>query len=141
MVTFNPDGSLRIPVRIAEKKQQNSQRMQSQICIRIRRSIVSSVAPKKCALHITLSDAIKDSMFVSTIFKSFKERASVPSSLKKINEKEFGVEIGTDFRRCTDCCALVGLYREFLDGNIIEEKGGCTFLDNRKEMHYEDYFD
>jgi hypothetical protein len=140
MANFNPDSSLRLPPRLAERNMQNSSRMQSQRCIRIRRSIVSSTAPKKCALHITLSDAFRDNMFISNIYKGFRERSTVPSNLKKINEKEFEVEIGTDFRRCTDCCALVGLYREFLDGNIIEEKGGCTFLD-RKEMHYEDYFE
>ena len=66
---------------------------------------------------------------------------AVPCKLNIVNEKEFEVEIGTDLRRCTDCCSLVGRYREFLDGNLIEEKGTCTFEGRSRNFSYEDYFD
>ena len=101
---------------------------------------MSFTAPKKCVLHITLSDAFSDNVFIETIYNYFKEKAAVPSNIKKINEKEFEVEIGTDFRRCTDCNSLIKRYREFLDGNIIEEKGGCTFGGEKKNFSYEDHF-
>ena len=140
MIEFNSDGSIKLPDNLARQKQENIQRMQCQRCMKIHKEIVNSHSPKKCALQITLSDAIKDNRFVQTLYDEFKQRASVPSKLKQNSDKEFEVEIGTDFRRCSDCCSLINKYREFLDGNVIEEKGTCTF-EGRKNMAYEDYFD
>ena len=71
------------------------------------------------------------------VFNQFKERAEVPSKLSK-TEDSFEIEIGTCFRRCTDCCSLIRQYREFMDGNIIEDS--CNFEQNRN-FCYEDYFD
>ena len=140
-IEFNPDGSLKLPDALVKKKQENLRKLKNQRCIKIRKVVVSFVAPKKCVLKITLSDFFKDDKFIYTIYGYFKDKASVPSSLKKINDKEFEVEIGSDFKRCTDCSSLVNKYREFLDGNIIEEKGSCTFEGFKRNFAYEDYFD
>ncbi|MFA6888536.1 MAG: hypothetical protein WC254_03495 [Candidatus Woesearchaeota archaeon] len=137
---FNPDGSIKLPGNLAKQKQENEQRMQCQRCIKVRKEIISSYSPKKCALRITLSDAIKDNRFIQILYDEFKRRSSVPTKLNQNSDKEFDVEVGTDFRRCSDCCSLVNKYREFLDGNVIEEKGSCTF-EGRKNMAYEDYFE
>ncbi len=136
MIGFNPDGSIKLPEQFAQKKE----KLSSQRCIKIKREIVNDSAPKKCVLHITLSDVIPDNRFIENIYGYFKNRATVPNSIKKINEKEFDVEIGTDFRRCSDCSSLINEYREFLEGNIIEEKGSCTFEGMKKNFCYEDYF-
>ncbi len=127
MVEFNADGSLKLPAFMVKAKSENEERMKCQRCLKVRRELISFTAPKKCLLHLTLSDALSDNRFVETIYNDFNERSSVPSKLKKIDEKNFEVEIGTDFRRCTDCLSLINEYREFLDGNVIEEKGSCTF--------------
>jgi len=127
MVEFNPDGSLKLPAFMAKAKSENEERMRCQRCLKIRRELISFTAPKKCLLHLTLSDALTDNRFVETIYNFFMERSSVPCRLRKIDERHFEVEIGTDFRRCTDCISLINEYREFLDGNLIEEKGSCTF--------------
>ncbi len=137
---FNPDGSLKLPDNLAKQKQENIQKMQCQRCMKIKKEIVSSYSPKKCALRITLSDAIHDNRFIQTLYEEFKQRSSVPTKLKQNSDKEFDVEIGTDFRRCSDCCFLINKYREFLDGNVIEEKGACSF-EGRKNFSYEDYFE
>ena len=141
MVEFNPDGSLKIPSIIAKKDEENKQKMRSQRCIKINREVVNFSAPKKCVLRITLSNAISDNRFIDTIYGYFKKRAAVPSKLTKISEREFEIEIGTDFRRCTDCNSLINEYREVLYGNIIEVKGSCTFEGQIKNFAYEDYFD
>ncbi len=141
MVEFNPDGSIKIPEQFARTKEKNKEKLRSQRCIKIKRDIISFTAPKKCVLHITLSESLHDNRFIETIYGYFKNRASVPNSIKKINEKQFDVEIGTDFRRCTDCNSLINEYREFLDSNIIEEKGSCTFEGRKKNFCYEDYFE
>jgi len=60
--------------------------------------------------------------FVSRIYGYFKEKAEVPTKLVKVSEKEFDVEIGTCFRRCSDCNSLVSRFRESLDGNIQRKK-------------------
>ncbi|PIN79356.1 hypothetical protein COV16_04705 [Candidatus Woesearchaeota archaeon CG10_big_fil_rev_8_21_14_0_10_34_8] len=141
MIEFNPDGSIKLPGRIAKQKEENTQKLRSQKCIKIERDVVNFAAPKKCVLHITLSDAITDNRFISNMYDEFKRRAAVPSKISKIDEKKFEVEIGTDFKRCTDCTSLINEYREFLYGNIIDKKGNCTFEGRKKNFCYEDHFD
>lgn len=141
MFEFNPDGSLKLPEEWARRKEENKDKLKRQRCILVKREIINFTAPKKCILQITLSDAFPDNRFIETTYNYFREKASVPNKLVKINEKQFEVEIGTDFRRCTDCTSLINSYREFLDGNIIEQKGSCTFEGIKKNFCYEDYFD
>jgi hypothetical protein len=141
MIQFNPDGSLKLGAKTVQQKIDNENRMKNSRCILIKKEMVSFSAPKRCILHIRLSDAIKDNRFIETTYNYFKEKASVPSKIMKINDKEFDIEIGTDFRRCSDCTNLVNRYREFLDGNIIEQKGNCTYENFRMNFSYEDHFD
>ncbi len=133
---FNPDGSLKVP----EHLKQNKEKLKTQRCIKVKRELASTTPPKKCILHLTLSEAINDNRFISTIYACFNENASVRTKLIKIDEKNFEVHIETNLRRCTDCNSLINKYREFLDGNIVEDKGSCTF-ESIKEFCYEDYFD
>lgn len=141
MVQFNPDGSIKLPEQFARNKQDNIEKLKSRRCIKITRQVVSFTAPKKCILHITLSEAIKDNRFIETIYTYFREKATVPNKIEKLNDKEFKVEVGTDFRRCSDCNSLINQYREFLDGNIIEDKGSCQYEGRLRNFSYEDYFD
>jgi len=124
---FNADGSLKLPGKIGDKAKRDENRLQTQRCIKVRREVLSFTAPKKCMLKITLSKAIQDPRFVKTIFDQFRMRASVPCKMTELEDGNYEVEVGTDFRRCTDCSSLVYRYREFLDGNLIEDKGNCTF--------------
>jgi hypothetical protein len=137
---FNPDGSLKLSSKTLQQKKIDEDRMKNSRCILIKKDIVNFSAPKKCVLHLKLSDAFADNRFVETTYNYFKENAKVPSRFIKINEKEFDIEIGTDFRRCSDCSSLVNRYREFLDGNIIEQKGNCTY-EGFRNFSYEDHFD
>jgi transcriptional accessory protein Tex/SPT6 len=142
MVEFNADGSLKLPDWLANQKAENEAKLKTQKCIKIKKQVVSSRTPKSCALNITLSDAFSDNRFIETIYNYFREKSEVPSKLIKINEKEFKVEIGTCFRRCSDCNNLVRRFREFLEGCIIEDNGSCTY-ENKLQSNfcYEDYFD
>lgn len=139
-VEFNPDGSLKLPGFVARKKEEDKEKLRKQRCIRIERELVSTAAPKRCVLRVTLSEALADNRFIETIYQQFSERAAVPTKIRKINEKEFEIEIGTDFKRCTDCNSLINEFRSFLEGNIIEKKGSCTFEGLRRDFCYEDYF-
>lgn len=141
MAEFNPDGSIKLPERLEKKKQEDSVKLKTRRCIKVKKEVVSFTAPKKCVLHITLSDFINDNRFVENIYGFFKQNAAVPTKITKIDEKNFDVEVGTDFRRCSDCNSLIGRYREFLDGNLIEEKGSCTFEGRKQNFCYEDYFE
>jgi hypothetical protein len=140
MLQFNPDGSLKLSQGTVQKKQETEDRMKRGRCILVHKEMVSFSAPKKCILRIKLSDNINDNLFMDRIHHFFKSQVDTPSKIIKLNEKEFDIEIGTDFRRCTDCMNLINRYREFLDGNLIEEKGNCTF-EGRKNFAYEDYFE
>jgi len=140
---FNEDGSLKLPEKVLKNKREKEDRMKKGKCILIKKEMVNFTAPKKCILQLLLSDAITDNRFIETTHKYFKENSETPSKLIKINEKEFNIEIGTDFRRCSDCTSLVRRFNEFLYGNIIEEKGNCPYKGSFRENNfsYEDYFD
>ncbi|MEE9525168.1 MAG: hypothetical protein V3V78_01005 [Candidatus Woesearchaeota archaeon] len=141
MVEFNPDGSIKLPEKFAKIKTENEMRLKNQRCIKVKKDIVNFDSPKKCTLNIVLSETISDNRFVENIYNFFREKCSVPTKIMKVNEKEFSVEIGTDFRRCSDCCSLINRYKDFLDGNLIEEKGNCTYERITQNFTYEDYFD
>ena len=141
MVEFNPDGSIKLPEAVAKIKQEKEYRLKSGKCMLVRKDIVSFTSPKKCMLHLKLSDAITDNRFVETIYKYFISDSEVPSKLIKVNDKEFDIEVGTHFKRCSDCTRLVSRFREFLYGNLIEEKGSCTYEKMQRNFCYEDHFD
>ena len=141
MVAFNPDGSIKWPEKFVKNKEEDKEKLTNRRYIKVSREVVNFSAPKKCILHITVSKLFKDTRFVETTYAYFKEKASVPNKITKINEYEFDVEIGTDFKRCTDCMSLINKYRDFLDGCIIEEKGSCTFEGRKTNFSYADYFD
>ncbi len=140
-VEFNPDGSLKLPGHVIEAKRENQEKMLKQRCIRIKRQVVNSFAPKKCALHITLSEYFTDNGFITAIYNYFREKAEVPTKLIKINDREFDVEVETDFKRCSDCNSFVNQLRDFLDDNVIEDKGTCTYKGREGNFSYEDYFE
>lgn len=140
MLQFNADGSLKLSQGTIQKKQETADRMKRGRCILVHKEMVNFSAPKKCILRVKLSDNITDNSFMEKLHSYFKAQADVPTKITKLNDKEFDIEIGTNFRRCTDCMNLVNRYRDFLDGNLIEEKGNCTF-EGRKNFSYEDYFE
>jgi hypothetical protein len=143
MFEFNPDGSLKLPDTLIKAKSEKEERMKKGNCILIKKELVSFFAPKKCVLHLVLSEGIKDNRFVENVYKYFCENASVLTKIKKIDEKEFEIEIGTDFKRCSDCDQLVARFRDFLDGNLIEEKGNCNYEGRTRNNNfcYEDHFE
>lgn len=141
MMQFNPDGSLKLSSSTVKRRQDDELRMKNARCMHIRREMVSFSAPKKCILRIRLSEKITDDRFVANIQKQFSSQIETPTRLIKIGEREFDLEVGTNFRRCTDCTRLRGQYREFLDGDLIDEKGNCTFEGLGRSFCYEDYFD
>ena len=137
---FNADGSLKFPASMLRQEAENKKRMSAQKCISIKKELVNSKPPKKCVLHMTLSDSVLDNRFIEMIYKEFRERSEVMSKLIKINDKEFDVEIETCFSRCSDCSSLISSFREFLDGNVIEHKGSCTYAGRNMNFSDEDYF-
>ena len=140
MIKFNPDGSIKLPDAVAKKKQQDANRMTNARCMTIKREIVSVKPPKSCTLHITLSQKITDLKFLHNIYSDFRNIAQVPSKLITITPREYQIEIGTAFSRCSDCTNLIKRYKEFMNGNIIEVRGGCEYGRARSSFSYEDYF-
>ena len=139
MMEFNPDGSLKIGGVLAREKEEKNAKFMNERCIRIEKELVREAAPKKCILHIKLSDKLNNEGFVERIHSVFAGESEVLTKLHKISDKEYEIEVGTCLRRCTDCNNLIGRFRGALNGNIIEEKGSCTH--EKREFAYEDYFD
>jgi len=141
MVEFNPDGSIKLPERLVENKKNKEHKLKNERCAIVRKDIISYVSPKKCLLHIKLSEAVKDTSFILRQYEYFNNDSEVPSKLSRKNEREFELEIGTCFRRCSDCTSFINRLREFFDNNLVEEKGGCTYERARRAFSFEDYFD
>ena len=143
MIEFNPDGSIKLPESLVKHNEEKEYKLKKGRCILFKKEMVNFKSPKKCLVHLRLSDAISDNRFVETTYRYFNETSQVPSKIIKVNEKEFDIEIGTDFRRCSDCNNLISRFREFLEGNVIEEKGNCTYESpiRARNFCYEDYFD
>lgn len=129
MIGFNPDGSLRLPGSIRRAKEENESKMAHQRCLKVQKRIVSFDSPKKCCLKFELSPFVTDRRFVNTIYDEFRLRAETPTRLNVTGDRSFEVEVFSDFRRCSDCCRLVGLYREFIQ--VVEDRGNCTYNDVR----------
>ncbi|MBW2976663.1 hypothetical protein KY347_04415 [Candidatus Woesearchaeota archaeon] len=140
MEWFNPDGSIRLPERILKQQKESEFRMREGLCAAVEKEVVSDKSPKKCILHITLSEKIKDTSFVEGIYSRFMGSSDVPSRLSRKSNNEFEVEIGTCFSRCKDCASLLNRFREFLDGNVILKKGSCSYEERNQPFCYEDYF-
>ncbi len=141
MIQFNPDGSIKLPEKVAKKKAVDKSRMTHAHCMEIKKEIVSVKAPKSCKLYITLSQKITDLKFFHNIYKEFRNSAQVPSKLIMITPREYQIEIGTAFTRCSDCTNLIKRYKEHMNGNIIEIRGGCEYGRPRASFSFEDYFD
>ena len=130
MVEFNADGSIRLPGAFAQKKTDEENRFRNTPSIRITKEVISSYQPKKCKLTIELSDRMQRNDFVENIYRFFVQNTETPTKLSKLNEKTFEVEVGSSFRRCSECCSLVNRYREYNDGNLIQKKRLCTYEPN-----------
>lgn len=140
MIEFNPDGSIKLPDRLMKQKKDNEFKMKNGLCATIKKEVISAESPKKCSLNISLSEKFTNDDFVMRIYSQFMGSSEVPSKFTKIGEREFEVSIGTCFSRCRDCTNLVSRFREFLEGNLIEVKGSCSFESNMS-FCYEDHFD
>lgn len=141
MVEFNPDGSIKLPDKILKQKKDNEFRMKNGLCVTIKKEVVSDKSPKKCILHVTLSEKLTDDSFVAGIYSHFVNNSEVPSKLSKKDNNELEVEIGTCFSRCKDCTNLLNRFREFLDDNLILEKGSCSFEGRNQPFCYENHFE
>ena len=100
---------------------------------------IIQTAPKKCMVRLTLSKKVDDNSFIKRTLDN--HNVETPFKLNKLSDKEFTVEVGTNFKRCTDCCLLVRKLRDQVDNNTVMDKGTCTFEDRTHKFSYEDYFD
>jgi hypothetical protein len=112
--------------------------MTSTRCANIRKEVVSNYAPKKCLLHISLSKTIKDAKDIEASLNRVKANFETPIKLISGLEGEYKIEIGTNFRRCSDCTKIASIIQEMFDGNLILDKGNCTLKE--REFCYEDHF-
>lgn len=120
---FNPDGSLKIPE--CYKKQVRK--------LNIRKDILSEYAPKRCVLNIG-----GDCSSVKGIFVSFQ--CETPMKISEI-DKGYMIEIGSDFKRCSDCKNLVYKISAAVQGDCNIDKGTCTAKGTQPKFCYEDYFE
>ena len=127
MIEFNSDGSIKLPSKILKNKAENEQKMKNTRCIKIEKEVLSDKSPKSCVLHITLSEAFPNGDLVERIYSYFQKDAETPSKLVRINDHEWDIELGTSFRRCSECHELIYRFKSHLEDSTIIDKGNCGF--------------
>lgn len=123
---FNPDGSLKLSSASSAKLNNDIYKMQNTPCIKISKNVTRSFSPKLCTLTLEASSQIS-SDFIPKTFGFFSRRVDSTVKLIKLSQTEYQVTIGGEFSRCRDCMVLNSMFREYLNGNTIVNKGNCTF--------------
>jgi len=141
MIDFNPDGSIKLPTGMAREKKDFEDRMRLGRCVHIRKEVVSKWAPKKCMIHIRVSEKVPSVDVMLLPYKGFVSNTITPTKFIKDSEREAKVEIGSEFRRCSDCDLLIKRFGEQLEGNSIVDDGNCETKRHEQEFCEEDYFD
>ncbi len=139
MIEFNPDGSLKIPPWMTQAKNDEHKILTNPFGMRIVKEVIRYESPKVCHLHITLSPHARTAASVQTITNDFKQHAQTPIKLTEKADKELTIEIGTSFRRCSECTSLIGRFRENAEENLILKKGNCPY--EQHSFSNEDYFE
>lgn len=138
MIEFNPDGSIKLPDKLQKKKNNIDFKMRNTKCIQIKKDVINFESPKKCLLTIKPSEKLYETLFIENVFKYFNENSQTPLKIKK-EGKTYEIEVGTDFKRCTECNQFITRLRNSTDFQIIEDKGNCTW--KKRTFCYEDYFE
>jgi hypothetical protein len=122
---FNLDGSIKLSEKMLERRNTAANRMKRTMCVKIEKDVVNEDKPKKCVLHITLSDTFTDGSVCEKVYYYFIKESDTRTKLKKVMGKKWDLIIGPSKTRCEDCTKFVNLFRKYLDDNIIVKKGNC----------------
>ncbi|MFP4656372.1 MAG: hypothetical protein ACLFNK_02230 [Candidatus Woesearchaeota archaeon] len=128
---FNPDGSLKLGPGM--KKEDPKRKLETERCIHVRRDIVYERPPKKCRLLVSFSKLMQP--FLENTF------AETPVEIRRLDTHEFNVDIGSSFKRCNECNKFVTGLSGKVPGNLIEDKGTCTFRGRTQTFAFEDHFE
>ena len=138
MVEFNSDGSIKLPDKLQKIRIEQDDKLKNTRCILIKKDVVRFEAPKKCMLNLQISEKISDVRFIGHIINGLKTETEI----KLITDiDQFGIEIGTSYKRCSDCQRIIGEIREHLSGSIILHNGNCPMENKKPNFSYDDYFD
>jgi hypothetical protein len=123
---FNADGSLKLSGSSVKRSEDNAYKMQNTRCVTVTRNVTSSRSPKQCTVLFEASNMLEKG-FIERTFGFFSKRVDSTVKLIKLSDTEFQMIVGGEFSRCRDCQHFVSLFREHLEGGVIEKKGSCTF--------------
>ena len=119
---FNPDGSIKLPSKFAKQAKK----------MNIRKDIISEYAPKSCRMSIA-----GDKQKIIWVLSRFE----CDTPIKKVETDDgFDVEIGSDFKRCSDCKNLSYRLSASVNGDSSIDIGTCTAKGVHPQFCEEDYF-
>ena len=123
---FNPDGSLKLSGSSSRRLDDDNHKMDNTRCVKVTREVLRSSSPKQCVVTLEASRVIEPD-FISRTFDFFSKRADSTVKLTKLSSSEFQMSVGGEFSRCRDCQHFISLFREHLEGGVVERRGSCTF--------------
>ena len=126
-IEFNPDGSIKLPDRMINKRKQEDEVFESRPAIRITRDQVSYVTPLKCELSIEASPLLGNPQRIKALFEYAEERFRHEANLSitKEHEKKYVITIISGKFRCTWCQTFRNYLQNSLDCRMIQ-KGSCS---------------
>lgn len=122
-IEFNPDGSMKLPEEIVNKKENDDKIFQNKPSIRIIRNQSSVETPLTCELCIQASNKLENFDKIESIYKratgKFRHMANL--SFRKINNREYNVTIISGMYRCSWC----ENFRTFIEGEMNVKVINC----------------
>ena len=125
-IEFNADGSIKLPGKLQEKKEQQDSNFQDRAVIRITKCKVSASTPLKCELTITASDKVTNPKIISYLFQECSRNftGGADLSIRQTNDREYVISIISGYKRCTWCNQFMDYIRDETDF-AFQVKGYC----------------
>jgi len=138
---FNPDGSIKLPGWMQQARADDANRMKVGRCLRVLKEVVRTNAPKECVMHLTLSEKMANDQLIESVYKRATSRMETPMKFER-NGNDIKITVGTAFKRCQECTQLIGALKDYVAGNLILEKGNCTYDQHKgRNFSFEDHFE
>lgn len=119
MISFNPDGSIKLPARMLKQDQENNAIFASKPSFRIIRHQISTITPLTCELSIEASSHLNPNI----IEQSFNEaKGNFKNDSTLTLSKSFDahvVRIVSGFNRCTWCNNFITHLSDRANARII----------------------
>ncbi|MFH1064704.1 MAG: hypothetical protein V1729_06480 [Candidatus Woesearchaeota archaeon] len=120
-IEFNPDGSIKLPTKMASRRIAQDNTFDNYPCVRVTRDQISHSTPLKCDLIVDVSPKFMYPNRIETMYEFARDRFPHEANMKMVKEgnRRYVISIISGRLRCSWCQA----FRNHLQNNLE-----CRFL-------------